>query len=62
MRARSKTDVCDQRKARSIYEDVLLCRCQYSGGTKYKTVAYSVEIPMDHTTGVEVIETFGDIG
>ena len=61
LRARSKTNICDLCEACGVHKDVLLCMCQYSGGTSSRTMAYSLEIPMDHTTGVEVIETFGDV-
>ena len=61
LRACGKTNVCDLHKACGVYKDVLLCGCQYSGGTGSRTMAYPLEISMDHITGVEVIETFSDI-
>jgi hypothetical protein len=45
-----------------VHKDVLLEVCQCGGETRLETTTYSLEIPMNDITGVEVAEALGDIG
>ena len=56
-----QTKVHDPCVALGIHKDICLIRCQYSDGTRFRTVTYSLEVTMDHIARVEVVDAISDI-
>ena len=46
---------------RVVHEYVWLTKCQYSGAIFFRTATYSFDTPMNHVTGVKVVEAPSDV-
>ena len=57
----AKAKIGDPRTAGGVHKDLWLAGHQYSGERKSRTIAYSLEISVDHVAGVDVVEAFGDV-
>ena len=58
----SEAKISDARTAGVVDENVWLARCQYGGEAGDRIPTYTLEVPVNHLTGVEVIETLSDTG
>ena len=57
-----QTEICDSCMViRDVHDDIRLSECQYGGEMKFKITTYSLEIPMNQTVGVEVVEAFRNV-
>jgi hypothetical protein len=59
---RCETEICETRVTGIIHEDVWLGAYQCDGETKLGVTTYTLEVPVNDITGVEVAETPGYIG
>ena len=59
---RSKTKTRDPRMIVGVQKNIWLDMCQYDGKTGLKTIAYSLEITVNHVARVEKVNAFSDIG
>ena len=58
----SEAEIHNARMTRAVHQDVWLISCQYNSKAKFKTSAYSFEVPMNYIAGVEVTEAISDVG
>ena len=54
--------VRDARMTGVVDKDVWLAGCQYGGEAGFRTNTHSLEVPMNHIAGVEVVEPFSYVG
>jgi len=58
---RSEAKIRDACVTRVVHKDIRLVECQHGGETRFRTVTYSHEVPMDYIARVEVAEAVSDI-
>jgi hypothetical protein len=59
---RSEAKVRETCMIRVVHKDVWLHVCQYSGRIRFRTTAYTLEVPMNNIAGVEVVEALSNVG
>jgi len=59
---RGKAKIRDACMTRVVHQDICLAERQRGSETRFRTVTYSLEIPMNHIAGVEAAEALSNIG
>ena len=58
----SEAKVRKTRMTAVVHKDVWLDVCQCDGRTRFKTITYPLEVPVNDIAGVEIAEALSDVG
>ena len=61
LRDSGEAEIGDPRMTGIIHKDVRLVGRQRAGETRFRTATYSLEVPVNDITGMEVAEALGDV-